>query len=36
VHAPISTKGLTQKDIPELKEKVHHFMRDALKKEGYK
>ena len=36
VHAPISTKGLTQKDIPELKEEVREFMRDALKKEGYK
>ena len=35
VHAPISTKGLTQKDIPELKEQVREFMRKALKKEGY-
>ena len=36
VHASIETKGLTQKDIPELKEQVHEFMSEALKKEGYK
>lgn len=36
VHAPFSTKGLTQEDLPALKEKVHQFMSETLLKEGYK
>ena len=35
VHAPISTKGLAHSDIPALKEQVHQFMSETLKKEGY-
>jgi len=36
VHAPVSTQGLTQEEMPALKEQVYQFMIEALKKEGYK
>ncbi len=36
VHEPFNTKGLTQKDMPALKEKVYQFMAEKLKEEGYK
>jgi len=36
VHEPISTEGLTQEDMPAFKEKVHQFMSEKLKQEGYK
>lgn len=36
VHAPIETKGMTNADIPKLKETVYQFMTHALKEEGYK
>jgi 1-acyl-sn-glycerol-3-phosphate acyltransferase len=35
VHPPFSTKGLTQDDMPVLKEKVYQFMAEKLKEEGY-
>ena len=36
VHAPISTEGLSQDDMPALKEQVYQLMSEKLKKEGYK
>ncbi len=36
VHAPISTKGLTQEDMPALKEQIYQFMSEKLTEEGYK
>lgn len=36
VHAPISTFGLTDADIPALKEKVHHLIAGKLAEYGYK
>lgn len=36
VHAPISTLGLTDDDIPALKEKVHHLIANKLAEYGYK
>lgn len=36
VHAPISTKGLTEDDIPMLKEKVFNLITNKLAEYGYK
>jgi 1-acyl-sn-glycerol-3-phosphate acyltransferase len=36
VHAPIETVGMTKDDMPALKEKVHQFMTEKLKEEGYR
>lgn len=35
VHAPISVKGMTEADIPALKEKVHHLIAAKLAEYGY-
>ncbi|MFN5025884.1 MAG: lysophospholipid acyltransferase family protein [Bacteroidota bacterium] len=36
VHAPVSTKGLTLKDIPELKQNVFNIIASKLSEYGYK
>jgi hypothetical protein len=36
IHAPIETVGMTKDDMPALKEKVHRFMAEKLKEEGYR
>jgi hypothetical protein len=36
VHAPISTTGLTEDDLPRLKEQVHQTIANKLAEYGYK
>lgn len=36
VHPPFATAGMTKKDMPELMERVHGFMSEKLKEEGYR